>query len=286
MNILSREYRKLYKSPLERRVLFFLVFMGIATVVYGIFYGVSNLTEKTSELSYSLSTSLLYAALMQAWFFAPKTISEIFGVIAFFLHILGYIVYSREVFHSRIRPNVATWMMWLFGSTVEFLTYNAIDGAHWSMSALPFACLLGIGGTCLAIVVTQLRNGKAGNVIYHKPERSDYYLVSFDILAAYVWLGGWGASLANFIAVSTSIVAFIPIWKTTYREPQSENPIPWILWCFAYIAMLGAVATGEGLLSTGLYIYPIYYLILHAVVLFLSLRVTQHYQEKERSFVV
>jgi hypothetical protein len=202
--------------------------------------------------------------------YAPKNVSELFGSGAFILHLAGYYIYAKGVLTAQIRANVATWLMWLFGGVVEFLTYDNIAGAHWSTSALPFACLIGIGCICAAIFVAQLRNGH--DVVYHRPERNDYFLAGFDIVAATVWLSGGGAAIANMIAVSTSIVQFIPLWKTTYHQPASERATPWVIWCLAYLMMTLAVVTGKGSGEIGLYFYPIYYLALHLVVVVLALK--------------
>jgi hypothetical protein len=202
--------------------------------------------------------------------YVPSNATELFGSLAFILHLAGYTLYAKEVLVARIRPNVATWLMWLFGALVEFLTYDHITGSHWATSALPFACLIGVASICIAIGIAQWRNGE--DVIYHKPTRGDYSLVGFDVVAAGVWLGGGGAALANVIAVSTSVVSFIPIWRTTLLQPNSERPLPWILWCFAYLAMTLSVATGSGSSEVSLYFYPLYYLALHSIVLALALK--------------
>lgn len=200
-------------------------------------------------------------------------VPELFGIAALLLHLAAYGIYAREVFHERIRPNVIVWLMWLFGGVVEYVTYNAITGSHWSTDALPIACVVGIGSITIAIAAAQIRNFFQKNEFsFHKPIISDYYLVGFDVAAIVYWLLGGGAVAANFIAVSTSIITFIPLWRTTYQHPQGEQPLPWALWTCAYFCMCMAVITGTGAGEIGLYIFPIYYLLLHLVVLILSLR--------------
>lgn len=163
--------------------------------------------------------------------------------------------------------------MWLFGNVVELVTYNAIEGSHWSTSALPFACLLGIGTICFAILYSQMNNLRTGRQLhFHKPERTDYYLAGFDASAGLLWVGGLNAALANGIAVVTSIASFYPIWRTTYHEPGGEDSLPWGIWSLAYIAMIASVITLEHSASIGLYLYPSYYLLMHGVVYVLSKR--------------
>ncbi len=201
------------------------------------------------------------------------TNAEFFGITALVLHLIAYGIYAREVFHERIKANVITWLMWLFGGIVELLTYAAITGAHWSTDALPFACVLGIGFITLSIGLAQLRNTLSGtHYVFHKPILTDYFLFAFDALAALYWLYGGTAVIANTLAVSTSIITFIPLWRTTYNNPEGEQDLPWIIWSMAYICMFLAVILGEGSQEAGLYIYPIYYFILHAVTVVLTIR--------------
>ena len=207
------------------------------------------------------------------WRALPQTVSEALGCIAFLLHILAFVIYGRQVLSSRIRANVATWLMWLFGGIVDWLTYKSIDGAHWSTSALPFADVLGVAVVCGAILVAQRKaRGNTAGIVYHRPDKGDYYLVGFDVIALGVWGAGWGAALANDISVGTTILQFIPIWKTTYRDPDGESALPWLFWSIGYVLMLGALVSGDGRGNPELYFLPAYYLALHLVVLYLALR--------------
>ena len=200
--------------------------------------------------------------------------TELFGTAALIVHLIAYSIYAREVFHERIRPNISSWLMWLFGGVVELATYNAISGSSWSTNALPFGCVLGIGAITFVIGIAQIRNYIARTKYsYHAATRIDYALVSFDMAAAVYWLLGGSAVWANIFAVSTSFISFIPIIRTTYRDPAGEHHLPWILWSIAYGLMFLAVVTGPSSESLGLYFFPLYYFLLHAGVAVLSKRI-------------
>jgi hypothetical protein len=162
--------------------------------------------------------------------------------------------------------------MWLVGAWVEYITYDAID-SHWSTSALPYACLIGVGLILVATAILELiqwiRHVKRIN--YEMPERVDYYMVGADIGAYAFYLLTGGAAWANFIAVSTTIITFIPIWRTTFRN-GNEHPGPWFIWCIAYLLMFVAVLAEGGDHIFAQSFYPIYYLFLHAMVAFLSIQ--------------
>ena len=201
-----------------------------------------------------------------------ESIPHLLGILAFGLHILAYTVYGYHIFKGRIRPNAISWFMWLTGGVIEYLTYDALLGSQWFTSALPLACVVGISGifliTLYAQVMERLKK-KSEKAIYHKPEKLDYYLTSFDLGAGVIWVVSGAAAFANFLAVSTSILTFIPIWKTTLKHGE-EHPAPWILWSAAYLCMFLAVLFegGEGIYSR--LFYPGYYFVLHFVMALLA----------------
>jgi hypothetical protein len=198
--------------------------------------------------------------------------AELFGTVSFFLHLAAYGMYAVQVLGERVKPNVAAWLMWVFGGVVEWQTYDHMTNSHWSSSLLPLACVIGLGFITTAIVVTYWRNRGTGRETYHRPKFQDWAFVSFDVAAGALWWVWDMPEEANALAVATTIVTFIPIWRTTWHEPQGENPWMWLTWCWAYMFMLGAVIMngGDNLLWQGF--YPVYYLVLHLVVAMICLR--------------
>jgi hypothetical protein len=194
------------------------------------------------------------------------TLSVLFGTLALLLHLAGYAWYALGILRGRTRPNAASWFMWLVGAWVEYRTFDAID-SHWATSALPLACFLGCCAIFAVTAVLQLAKRAAGSraVIYLPARGTDYLAVGFDLGAWALYVVTGGAAWANVLAVTTSVVSFIPIWKSTLRHGH-EAPGPWFVWCAAYLAMLGAVLTGPGTQMLAQSVYPAYYLLLSAVV--------------------
>jgi hypothetical protein len=192
------------------------------------------------------------------------------GVLALLLHVWGYAWYAREIFRGRTRPNAASWLMWLVGAWVEYVTFNAID-SDWASSALPLTCFLGCCAIFIATAALQFAKWRSGSRdrVYHPARWADYAAVSADLgaYAAYAVTGG--AAWAHAFAVVTSMVSFIPIWRTTWRH-GCEMTGPWLVWCAAYLAMLGAVLAGDGGERLAQSVYPVYYFLLSAVVAGLS----------------
>lgn len=206
--------------------------------------------------------------------YLPKSPYEFFGILGLSLHLYGYWLYSWSVFQEWIKPHTLTWFMWFAGGVVEYATYQAIPGAHWSSNALPLACAIGLGFITLAIIVAQVRNWiHKTQYQYESPEKKDYVLFGFDAASGWFWWTGvWSAALANIVAVTTSIFTFVPLWRTIYRDPQTEHYLPWFIWTSAYAAMFLAVLGGPGSSEWELYVYPSSYFVFHAIVVWLCLK--------------
>jgi len=194
------------------------------------------------------------------------TLTALFGTLALLLHLAGYAWYALGILRGRTRPNAASWFMWLVGAWVEYRTFDAID-SHWATSALPLACFLGCCAIFAVTAVLQLSRHAAGSreVVYQPARGTDYLAVGFDLGAWALYAMTGGAAFANMLAVTTSVVSFIPIWKTTLRHGH-EAPGPWFIWCAAYLAMFGAVLSGSGTWTFAQSVYPVYYFLLSAVV--------------------
>ncbi|MFO0439186.1 MAG: hypothetical protein ACK5ZW_00805 [Betaproteobacteria bacterium] len=201
---------------------------------------------------------------------SAMTLPALFGMLALLLHLAGYAWYALGILRGRTRPNAASWFMWLVGAWVEYRTFDAID-SHWTTSALPLACFLGCCAIFAVTAALQLAKRAAGSreVIYLPARGTDYLAVGFDLGAWALYVATGGAVWANVLAVTTSVVSFIPIWRSTLRHGH-EAPGPWLVWCAAYLAMLVSVLAGDGRERLAQSVYPAYYFLLSAVVAGLS----------------
>jgi hypothetical protein len=162
--------------------------------------------------------------------------------------------------------------MWFFGAMVDFVTYESIRGSHWTSYAAPIACSVGVLYVTLVIIFLHIKSVRQGHKpVYQKLEKEDKFFFGFDVSAMIVWMRGFG-TIGNFISVGTTVFQFFPMYRETYKDPTVEKAGPWIWWSFAYIAMLSAVAVGPGSDSWALYFMPLWYFMLHAVMVPLCLR--------------
>jgi hypothetical protein len=203
---------------------------------------------------------------------APSDFVILLAVVSMACQLIGYYLYGKHVLRGSTKPNLASWGMWFFGAVVDLVTYESIEGSHWTANASPFASSLGVLGVSIVIAGMMLRSSLAGQQLAHQRlERGDKYFVLFDVTAALAWIKGHG-TLGNFISVGTTVFQFFPMYRETYREPGVERVGPWAWWSTAYAFMLVAVAAGPGWNSPALYFLPAYYLLLHAAMIPLCLR--------------
>lgn len=218
--------------------------------------------------------SFLLLLLEDLFALIPRTAAEIFSVAAMVCQLAGYYSYGQHVLGGATKPNIASWGMWFFGAVVDLVTYDSIKGSHWTTNAAPFACALGV--LCVTVIIAYLhiksvRRGEAR--VYQTLEKGDKFYSLFDVGATIVWAKGYG-TIGNFISVGTTVFQFLPMYRETYKDPTVEKAEPWIWWSIAYICMLLAIVTGSSASSLALYFLPLWYFMLHAIMVPLCLRKT------------
>ncbi len=198
------------------------------------------------------------------------------GIAAAGLQIAGYWLYISNFINERIRPNAASFLMFSYGtSLLAFLEWR--NNAGWPVLLLPVACAV------LGIVVAAmcLRHGATEPI-----DRFEAFAFSTDLwlTIAYAWfalgLGAmWGmgtvdAVIAPFLIVTnlTAITCFVPIVRSTWREPHRERPGPWMTWTMAYVLLGIATFTADRGAHPTLLLYPLLNAGLHGAVALLSLR--------------
>jgi hypothetical protein len=202
----------------------------------------------------------------------PKTATELSGIASMLCHFVGFYLYGTHVLKGETKPNIATWGMWFFGEVVDLITYDSIEGSHWTTNAGPLACTVGVLVISILIMFQHVRLRLHGRKVEYQPlNAADKFWAIPDITAFMLWLAGKG-TIGNFISVGTTVVQYIPMYRETYRNPQVEQVGPWIWWSAAYLFTLLAVVTGPGAANPALYFLPIYYFLIDGVMVWLCLR--------------
>lgn len=212
----------------------------------------------------------------------------IVGLIAGLLQLLGYILYLSI---KKIDPNPMTWLMFSYGTVI--LTILEWDKeATMAELILPLVCsVLGmvVFLRCWLAAVKKVHadsgkfhiwpsNLRPGDTLERISFGSDLFItagyVISSLLAASSLLDSSNreTAIVLFLVLSnlSVIIEFLPITKSTYKNPEKEHAAPWAVWACAY-ATLGVVTWTTHGLWTSLMLYPALNFVTHATIALLAL---------------
>ncbi len=257
-------------SAWRKPIAFFSVYFSIFTLSYGVLYFFDIIPTHSASLYSSLElTSILL----------------LLGILAGVLQLVGYLLYLGD---ENIDPNPVTWFMFAYGTLVLMILEWDID-ATLAELILPTVCGL------LAVVVSarcwvrarRLDPSRLWPHDWWPEDRFDKLSFISDILITIAYIFAWGLAtyailtlaerefaVAIFLFLSnlSTFPAFYPILHSTYKNPEREHWLPWMVWALAY-AVLGVVTyVTHGELWHALMFYPVSNAILHALVGVVALR--------------
>ena len=163
---------------------------------------------------------------------------SVLGILAAIFQISGYLFYIRNFLKRSIRPNAASYLMFAYGtSLVAFLAWQ--NGAVLPELLLLFAC------AAMSIIVALLCLRKNAT---EPVDRFEAIIFSADLwltigFAAMVFAQVEKSAYAAVFLIlgnATTLTSFIPILRSTWRDPRREQPLPWIIWSLAYLCLTGA----------------------------------------------
>jgi len=170
----------------------------------------------------------------------------------------GYAAYLLGLRRQTIRPNRASWLIWATATTLEALTYAAVNpGApqSWVFALSAAACILVTIG------------------IWHRsawspPSPTDTFCIAACLTALVLWLVFREAFWAHMLVVAAVPVSFWPTWASIWTDRSRERSPAWGLWTFGDLATLLIAVRGAelGVAELG---YILVELLCHASVWFL-----------------
>ncbi len=141
----------------------------------------------------------------------------IIGGIAFFLFLLGYILYVKDIFRGRTKPHAFSWLIWsVLGGIVFFaqITNNAGPGS-WviglSMSASFFVFIL------------SLRMGERNITL------SDTVSLAGAGFALFLWYLTNNALISVILATVIELFGFYPTVRKSLYKPEQETAMMYAL---------------------------------------------------------
>jgi hypothetical protein len=192
------------------------------------------------------------------------------AITAALLQATGYLLYARLFLRKIIRPNAASSFMFAYGTALLVLLEYS-DGGSWPMLALPATCAtLSIG-----IALLCLRKGATEPV-----DKVEATAFSADLWLTLLWAGiafGYGdisPFSAGFLIAgnATTLTAFFPVLRSTWRTPERERPEPWLVWTTAYSLLTVVTMLVDRGRHPALLAYPLLSVALHGTIAMLSLR--------------
>lgn len=169
----------------------------------------------------------------------------VIGIGAGLLQIASNIPYIRDMLRGTTRPSVVSYIIW-FTLSVIAVAAQWSAGASWSI-----LILLAVVINTFIILVLALRGYG-----YRKYTSLDWICFALGIVAIVLWKVTSNPMTALITTLGAIILAVIPTIRKTYREPQTEHAISWLI--AAGAAVLGIIATRWDMANL---VFPVYYLI-------------------------
>jgi hypothetical protein len=178
------------------------------------------------------------------------------GIAAGFFLILGFVPYLITIYQGKTQPNRATWWIWTIVGLIIVASYHSAGATNtiW----LPVCAAV----SHLIIAITALKYGKGG---WSRFDRTCLLAVGLSLI---LWWRFNSPLLALWINIGIDFLGALPTIRKSFQEPETEAPLPWLI--FLVASLLNLIAVKQS--SLVLLAYPFYYFCSNAIILSLLLR--------------
>jgi hypothetical protein len=177
-------------------------------------------------------------------------------LVAIACNFAGYASYLTGLRRKLVEPNRASWLIWSTTTSVEALTYAAVNP-----DALQGVVLLASAVLCVAVTIGIWR-GSA----WSPPSATETVCIATCFAGLTVWLVFREAFWAHMLVVAAVPVSFWPTWASVTEDRTRERSPAWGLWTVGDLATL-IVASRSGIAAdVGEYGYLLTELACHASV--------------------
>jgi hypothetical protein len=155
-------------------------------------------------------------------------IVELWLLLAMALSLAGYFTYWKGIRNDLVRPNRSSWLIWSAVTTVEALTYQAVNPGLLQnlVFFLSASC-------CLFVTIAIWRQSTV-----QPPSKIDWLCISATIVALLVWFVFQEKLIAHLVMVAAVPISFIPTWVSASQDKSREVSPAWGLWTLADIFTL------------------------------------------------
>jgi len=184
--------------------------------------------------------------------------ADIWFFLAIGFSFAGYATYLIGLRRELVEPNRASWLIWSAATTLEALTYAAVNpGAPqgWVFALSSIACIL--------VTIGIWRRSS-----WAPPSPTETLCIAASLSALMLWLVFREAFWAHMLVVLAVPVSFWPTWASVWTDRNRERSPAWGLWTFGDLATLLIAVRGAepGVAELG---YVIVEFLCHASVWFL-----------------
>lgn len=166
------------------------------------------------------------------------------------LELIGISVYVRETLKGHVKPNRVTWLMWAVPGFIGGAAALA-EGVTWATIPV-FAASVGP-----LIVFAASYVNKAS---YWRLGAFDYGSGLLSLVALILWGVTSDPNIAIMCAIVSDSFAAIPTYVKAWRQPKTENAMPFILGVLNPATSFAAIAVW----TFSAYAFPLYLVMLNA----------------------
>jgi len=155
-------------------------------------------------------------------------------------NIAGYLFYWFGLRRQLVKPNRASWLIWAVSTTIEALTYQAVNQGTLQNAVFVVSSLC-----CLAVTVAVWRQSS-----WQKPTPIESFCMGLALAAMVIWFGFQNAFWAHMLVVVAVPISFVPTWISVWQDPRHERSPSWGLWTVGDFATLMVILTGATVTAT------------------------------------
>lgn len=153
------------------------------------------------------------------------------GQLAGLLCIAQSYVYIRSIIRGESKPSRSANAIWFLVGMISLLSYLAAGATTTRWLSLSLFCSTTI------VFTLSLRRGVGGL------KRLDIICLGIAVGAICIWRLSHNPDLAVFACMTASLIAYVPVIRKTYLNPETENKTSWVIYCFACICNVIALST-------------------------------------------
>lgn len=148
------------------------------------------------------------------------------------LSLSGAVVYIRDMFRGKSKPNLVTWGLWAFAPLIATGAALAASADHWTTVRI---FMSGFGPLLVFVAAFIAKQS------YWKLTGFDYACGAFSLVALGCWLGANSPVLAILLAATADLLATLPTMVKAWKYPETETLYTYFIGLFTAAIIIPAI---------------------------------------------